>query len=120
MLFGEIEVFSDKSSFCSIKSITSLEVYQISHSYFNKLLEEDKQFNRLVIKSLAAKISYKAPRHSYQHSYAIEDNVLRLQNQFPDLIKVISKQDIANYLGITIRSLNRTLNKLKEEGMLSQ
>ncbi|WP_262494917.1 helix-turn-helix domain-containing protein [Aquimarina sediminis] len=33
---------------------------------------------------------------------------------------MISKQDIANYLGITIRSLNRTLNKLKEEGMLSQ
>ncbi|WP_282079101.1 Crp/Fnr family transcriptional regulator [Aquimarina algiphila] len=113
MEFGEIEVFSGNPSFCCIEAITELVVYKISYIDFNTLLENDKKFNRLVIKAMAAKISYKAPRHSYQQSYPIEHNILRLQQLFPKLTEVISKSDIANYLGVTLRSLNRTLNQLK-------
>ncbi len=118
MEFGEIEVFSCNPSFCCIEAITELVVYKISYIDFNTLLENDKKFNRLVIKSMAAKISYKAPRHSYQQSYPIEDNILRLQQLFPEFTKIISKNDIANYLGIALRSLNRTLNQLKDRNKI--
>ena len=113
MEFGEIEVFSGEPAFCDVATITELEVYKISHRHFNGLLETDKKFNRIILNGLALKIKYKAPRHSYQHSYSVEDNILRVQKMFPGFETVISKNDLANYLGITLRSLNRTMAGLR-------
>ena len=113
MEFGELEVFSGNLSFCSIEAISNVDVYKITHNHYNELLENDPIFNRLVIKSMATKIGYKAPRHSYQQSYSIEENILKLKKLYPDYDTIFSKNDIANYLGITLRSLNRTLNGLK-------
>ncbi|OUS02855.1 hypothetical protein A9Q86_02060 [Flavobacteriales bacterium 33_180_T64] len=113
MEFGELEVFSGNLSFCSIEAITKVDVYKISHQHYNELLENDPVFNRFVIKAMANKIGYKAPRHSFQQSYSIEKNILKLKESHPDFDKIFSKNDIANYLGITTRSLNRTLNSLK-------
>lgn len=113
MAFGELEVFSENLSFCTIEAISNINVYKISYEHFNKLLGNDAVFNRLVIKSMAAKIAYKAPRHSFQQSYSIEENIIKLKKSYPDYDTIFSKNDIANYLGITLRSLNRTLNNLK-------
>ncbi|MDT7831844.1 Crp/Fnr family transcriptional regulator [Flavobacteriaceae bacterium S356] len=115
MEFGELEVFSGKPSFCRIESITNVIIYKISYTHFNRLLETDKHFNRLVLKGMAKKISYKAPRHSYQHSYPIEDNIVKLKEMYPEIEKVITKKDIASYLGITLRSLNRTLSDINHK-----
>ncbi|RBW56502.1 Crp/Fnr family transcriptional regulator [Tenacibaculum sp. E3R01] len=113
MEFGELEIFSGNLSYCSIEAISKVVVYKISYKNYNYLLDNDRLFNRLVIKSMALKIGYKAPRHSFQQSYSIEENILKLKHNYPDYDKIFSKNDIANYLGITIRSLNRTLNGLK-------
>ncbi|WP_420601810.1 Crp/Fnr family transcriptional regulator [Flagellimonas sp.] len=115
MEFGELEVFSKGYTICSVESITDLKVFVFSYASFNKLLDTDRQFNQLIMKALADKIQYKAPRHSYQHSYPIEDNLIRLKALFPEFTKVISKKDIANYIGVTPRSLNRALKELKEK-----
>lgn len=115
MEFGELEVFSEKPSFCCVESITPLEVYKISYEDFNDLLETDKGFNRLILKAMAKKISYKAPRHSYQQSYPIEDNILKIKELYPGIEKILSKKDIASYLGITMRSLNRTLSDINHK-----
>ena len=115
MEFGELEAFNNLTTICSVVSITPLETLSLNHSSYNKLLDEDKEFNKLIMKSLADKIRYKAPRHSYQHAYPIEDNILRLQEVFPEFTEVISKKDIANYIGVTPRSLNRALKELKEK-----
>ncbi|WP_196889622.1 Crp/Fnr family transcriptional regulator [Aureivirga sp. CE67] len=114
MQFGELEVFSNKSSYCSTEAITKVCTYKISHTNYNYLLENDPIFNKHVLKAMAEKIGYKAPRFSFQQSYSIEENLLKLKELYPDFDKLFSKKDIANYLGITIRSLNRTLNNLKE------
>lgn len=119
MEFGELEVFTGRLSICAVESITRLPVFSFSYADFRALVKTDARFNHLVMKALADKIRYKAPRHSYQHSHPIEDNVLRLQELFPDFIQVISKKDIANYIGITVRSLNRALKQLQEAGMLN-
>ena len=115
MEFGELEVFNNKPTICSVESITILKTFAFTHAGFNRLLETDSHFNRLVMKSLADKIRYKAPRHSYQHGYPIGDNIIRLKQQFPEVTEVISKKDIANYIGVTPRSLNRALKELKEK-----
>jgi CRP-like cAMP-binding protein len=117
-LFGELEAFKNHLSFCSIEALTPLEYYRIPHSDFQKLIEHDKKFNQFILESFASKILYKAKRHSYHQSHSIESNLLRLQEQLPSFTKIISKPDIASYLGITLRSLNRTLLSLKERNLL--
>lgn len=114
-IFGEIEMFNDELSFCSIEAITNVSVFKIPHGKFHKLLDTDARFRQLIMKSLASKVKYAAVRHSYNQSHTIESNLLRLKRQFPSLNETISKIDIANYLGITERSLNRTLNQLRDK-----
>lgn len=109
MEFGELEVFSGNLSFCSIEAVSNVDVYKISHERYNELLVKDPVFNRLVIKAMAVKIGYKAPRHSFQQLYSIEENISRLEESFPSYNEIFSKNDIANYLGITTRSLNRII-----------
>lgn len=116
--FGELEVFSNNPSFCCVEAVTALSTFKISYRNFNELIDTDKKFNRIIISGMAAKISYKAPRHLYQHSYPIEANILKLKEVFPEFTQVISKKDIANYIGVTPRSLNRTLHSLKERNLL--
>ncbi|MDO1450770.1 Crp/Fnr family transcriptional regulator [Rhodocytophaga aerolata] len=117
-LFGEIEVINDTLSFCCIEAITAVEVYKIEKRYFKESLSTDKTFSELIIKSLTSKISYKAHRHAYHQSHTSEENLLRLVGMFPQLLTKISKQDIASYLGITLRSLNRTINDLKNRNLI--
>ena len=118
-LFGEVEAINQRPSFCYIEAITQLAVYKIGIEAFHQLLAKNKLFNELILMALATKIQDKAHRHAYHQSHTIEENFLRLQNQFPRLIETISKQDIASYLGITLRSLNRTLHELQERGLVA-
>lgn len=111
-LFGEIEIINKSLSFCAIESISNMVVYKISILHFLEILENDKEFNKLIIKAMANKIKYKSIRHAYNQSHSIKSNLLRLEKQFPKLMTVISKQDIANYLGITLRSFNRILKEV--------
>ncbi|HEY8562276.1 MAG TPA: Crp/Fnr family transcriptional regulator [Pyrinomonadaceae bacterium] len=117
-IFGEIEMFHDEESFGAVEALTDLVVYRLSRSDFERLLTENQKFNRLILKGLAAKVKYKAFRHSFHQLNPIETNLLRLKGQFPDFLKVISKPDVANYLGVTERSLNRSLKSLKERKLI--
>lgn len=118
VIFGEIEMFNEDETVCSVESITDLAIYKISRKNFDKLLEENPQFNRLILRALAAKIKSKAIRYSTSHLNPIETNLLLLKKQFPDLLKTISKLDIANYLGVTERSLNRSIKSLREKNLI--
>ena len=113
-LFGELEVIKGSLSICNIEAITALTVYKISDSCFNRLLENNKVFNRLIMKALAEKVSYTAVRAANQQSYSAECTLKKMLKAYPDPTQVFAKQDLANYLGVTLRSLNRMLKKLKE------
>lgn len=110
--FGEIEIFTDEFSFCTVEALTPISYYKISKTDLEELIKKDKVFNSLLLKMMASKIRYTAVRHSYNQSHSLEQNLNRLVGDFPDLLQKISKTDIANYLGITVRSLNRVLKNL--------
>jgi CRP-like cAMP-binding protein len=116
-LLGEVEAIKGTLSFCSIEAISELVVYKIGFDEFNRLLATDKVFTEYILAAMATKIRYKALRHGYNQSHTIEDNFLRLKSQYPPLMKIIAKQDVANYLGVSLRSLNRTLRELKDRGL---
>ncbi|TJY38057.1 Crp/Fnr family transcriptional regulator [Pontimicrobium aquaticum] len=113
-LFGEVEAIHDTLSICSVESINEVQVYAINKNYFKELLTKDKNFNTLILKTLTNKIAYKAHRHSYNQFNSIHSNIKRLEKIFPELMRIISKQDIADYLGVTLRSLNRALKNQVE------
>lgn len=119
-IFGELELLNVNLSFCTIEAITEMVLFKIPGNQFNNLLENNKNFNYQILKLLASKIRFSSLRHSYQQSHPSLHNFLRLKENFPELTNKISKQDIANYLGITERTLNRTLNSLKEKEFVSK
>jgi CRP-like cAMP-binding protein len=117
-IFGEIEMFHNDESFGCVEALTEAGVYILPRRHFDRLLVENARFNRLILSALAAKVKYKAFRHAFHQLNPIEANLLRLKRQLPDFLEIISKQDVANYLGVTERSLNRSLKSLKEKNLL--
>lgn len=118
-IFGELELLNTNLSFCAIEAITDMVLFKIPSDHFDDLLEKNKKFNRQILKLLASKIRFTALRSSYQQSHSSLNNFIRLKEMVPELIEKISKRDISNYLGITERSLNRTLNSLKEKELFA-
>ena len=113
MEFGELEVFNRKTNVCSVTAISEIDVFVLTYAVFKELLKQDAKFNGMIMNALADKICYKAPRHSFQQCYSIQQNIVRIKETFPDVFEVIPKRDIANYMGITQRSLNRVLKEHK-------
>jgi CRP-like cAMP-binding protein len=113
-IVGEIEIINNHVSVCEVSAITEIFVYKISGTNFKQLLENDKIFNQLILKALSAKIYYKASRHAHNQLNDVEANLLRIKKEFPEMFNAIPKLDIANYLGVTLRSLNRVLSDLKQ------
>ena len=113
-VFGEIEVLTNAISFCTIEALTPVQYFKIPHETFLDLVNNDPVFNRHVLKLMASKIRYTALRHSYHQSHTLADNLKRLLREFPLLLQQINKQDIANYLGVSVRSLNRVIQTLDD------
>ncbi len=114
-VFGEIEAIRNTQTFCTVTTITTTEVYEIEAVFFNKLLQENKKFNALILQLLSNKVYNKAMRYSYHQLHIITDNLLQIKENMPDFLGIIPKQDLANYLGVTLRSLNRAVTTLKNE-----
>jgi CRP-like cAMP-binding protein len=67
------------------------------------------------MKELATRVSQLAIRVSYQQLYPVEYALLKVLSLFASQKISLSKQDLADYLAISVRSLNRTLKQLREQ-----
>lgn len=111
-IIGEIEVLIDATetkTIAEIKAMTDGFYYKMSISSFNERLSQDLLFRTLIIRCLAAKIRYKALRHAFIQTHTLEENLLEIQQDNPKMLALIPKNDLANYFGVTLRSLNRSL-----------
>jgi CRP-like cAMP-binding protein len=114
-VLGDIEVIKNIPCLCNIQALTPVQAYAISIPFIRSLLEKELSFNKLLLEAYAERIINTSTRASFQQLHTIEHtlgNLLELQ-RVQGLH--ISKEDMAAYLGITIRSLNRALKKLKPE-----
>ncbi len=112
-IVGEIEVFCETTSFSNVETMTKVKAYQIAKVDFCDLLQKKSVFNILLIRALSAKLKDTAIRASYQQSYPLEYNLKKLLQLSSNQTKQISKTDLAHYLGITVRSLNRAMQEKK-------
>ncbi|AYN02100.1 Crp/Fnr family transcriptional regulator [Chryseobacterium sp. 3008163] len=111
-IIGELESIREVKALCTIEALTAVKVYSISIPYFRKLLKEDIVFNGFLLNVFAERISNTSSRASYQQLYTVEESLNRLLELQSEQDIKISKENMAAYLGVSVRSLNRSLKSL--------
>jgi CRP-like cAMP-binding protein len=111
-IIGEIEAVTKIPALCTVEAITNVQVYAMPISYFRDLMEKDLQLNRLLIDTFAQRVINTASRASFQQLYTIEHSLSKLLQLSAKLDIKLSKDDMAAYLGINVRSLNRALKNV--------
>lgn len=117
-IIGELEIFNNSPSLNNVETLTEIEVFKIPNQYFIELLQSNWNLNYLILKELATRVAQTASRASYQQNYPLEYSILKLIYLFSVQPLKLSKQDLADYLGITVRSLNRTFLNLQQKGII--
>ena len=115
---GDLEAIRKEKCLCNLEAITPVTVYAIPHSLFSSLVLSNPEFNGLLLHELATCIHQTCIRASYQQLYPVEYALLRLLSLDADQQLLITKKDMAAYLGISVRSFNRTLKELREKNIL--
>lgn len=111
---GEIEAIRNIECLCHIEALSDIQVYQFSTNTFRLLMKQNSQFNQLLINELAERIINTSSRASLQQVYSIKNGLHKLITLQERQRLKISKADMAAYLGVDIRSLNRVLKTIKE------
>jgi len=111
---GEIEAIRNIQCLCHIEALSDIQVYQFSANTFRLLMKQNSQFNQLLINELAERIINTSSRASLQQVYSIKNGLHKLITLQERQRLRISKADMAAYLGVDIRSLNRVLKTIKK------
>lgn len=111
-IVGEIESIRAITCLCSVDAITDTSVFAFSTPYFLHLLQTDLQLNHLLLNSFAGRIINTSIRASYQQLYTVEHSLKKLLELQAKYDLKLSKEEMASYLGVTIRTLNRSLKGL--------
>jgi CRP-like cAMP-binding protein len=112
-ILGEVELIKDIRCLCGVKAVSEVTVYETNIPYFKSLIKKDLSLNHLLLDSFAERIINTSSRASYQQLYTVEHTLGQLLDMQSRQGIQISKEDMAAYLGITVRSLNRILKDLK-------
>jgi CRP-like cAMP-binding protein len=112
-IVGEIEFIKKIDCLCSIEAMTDVTAYAITPDYFSALIKSDLQLNNLLLDIFAERIINTASRASYQQLYTIEHSLGKLLELQSKQEISISKEDMASYLGVTVRSLNRAFKSYR-------
>ena len=113
-ILGEIECIRNIPCLCSVEAMTDVTVYAFSISFFQALLQKDMALNNLLLNAFAERIVNTASRASYQQLFTVEHSLGKLLEFQAKQGMNISKEDMASYLGISVRTLNRGLKNLSE------
>lgn len=108
-ILGEIEAIRNSTCLCNIEALSEVHAYALELPFFRSLWETDTRFNHLLLNELAERIAHTSSRSSFQQLYTVEHGLKKiLEFQSRQGIS-LSKEDMAAYLGVTLRSLNRAL-----------
>lgn len=112
-IIGEIEALRGIKCLCNVEALSDVEVYTFPVSYFNFLQESSQPFSNMLLRELADRIFNTSSRAAFQQLYTIKYGLSQLLELQDKQGLKLSKADMASYLGVDIRSLNRALKELK-------
>jgi CRP-like cAMP-binding protein len=111
-IIGEIETLLKCKNLATIKSLTDCVLYKIEIDFFNKQLLNEPHFNHLLMVELARRLQKTATRASSQQLNTLQISLQNLLILLDEQKVNFKKSDLAEYLGITVRSLNRELKNV--------
>lgn len=114
-VLGEIEVIRKMRCLCNVAALTDVHVYSIPVHTFTQMLATDLSLNKILLEELAERIINTSSRASFQQLYTVEHGLTKLLALQKNQGIEINKEDMAAYLGITLRSLNRALKSIGEQ-----
>lgn len=110
---GELEALKKINCLCNVETISMVSAFVIPNHYFLSLIETNVDFTRILLQELSTRIIQTSSRASFQQLYTLEYGLTKLLKLQTEEDLEISKEDMAAYLGISVRSLNRTLKQVK-------
>lgn len=113
-ILGEVEtLLGNATTIAQVQAIGNACCYRIPTTIFKNMIVSDNEFNGLLLKELANNIRYKAQRYSFIQTHTLEQNLQNMEKENPNILSLINKIDLANYLGVTLRSLNRAIKNMQ-------
>ncbi|QNK64597.1 Crp/Fnr family transcriptional regulator [Pedobacter sp. PAMC26386] len=113
-IIGEIEALKNRESLCTVEAISEVSVYCMSAVFFLSLVDKNLEINKILLHALSDRILNTSSRASFQQLYSLEYGLSKLLDLQKKEQISLTRDDMAAYLGITIRSLNRALKQLKK------
>jgi CRP-like cAMP-binding protein len=108
-VLGELEAITKAPAMSSVWAISDLVVYMLDKTTFLDLLRRNEEFNRAMMELMAVRLTDTAQRSARQQLNPLEHNLTQLLAALEYEKLPCTKQELADYLGITLRSLNRML-----------
>jgi hypothetical protein len=111
-IIGEIETLLKCKNLATVKTLTDCMLYKIEINFFKKHLINDSNFNILLMTELARRLQKTATRASSQQLNPLQVSLKNLLLLLEKQNITFKKNDLAEYLGITTRSINRELKNI--------
>ena len=108
-VLGEMEAIGKAPAMSSVRAISDLSVYLLDKTSFLELLGRNRAFNAAILELMAVRLADTALRAARQQLNPLEHNLAQLLDVLEYEKLPCTKQELADYLGITLRSLNRLL-----------
>ncbi|PNV63282.1 Crp/Fnr family transcriptional regulator [Clostridium sp. chh4-2] len=126
---GEVTILAGMAeTSVTIETITECTILMISRKDFESWIEQDIHFLRLV----AQKVAFKLYRSSYTNgaklfyppNFLLLDYLLKYAKEKgiegeKQVVVTKTRQELNEELGMTVKTINRTIGKLKEDGLVS-
>jgi CRP-like cAMP-binding protein len=111
-ILGEIEAIRHTKATCTIEAITPLTVYAISSAQFRHFLETVPAFNAVLMEVMVNRVAWISEKAARQQLYTLAEILPQLLTALESQQITFTKQDLSEYLGISVRSLNRLLKDI--------
>ena len=111
-ILGEEEALAGRYFYLnSVEALDDTEAYLVSVGHFRYLCDHDLAFCRLLLTEVSRRMADSTTRASLHALYPIRHALGKLLDAQEQLGFELSKADMAAYLGIDVRSLNRLLKE---------
>ncbi|WP_300258101.1 Crp/Fnr family transcriptional regulator [Clostridium sp.] len=118
-IFGELEALIDKEVVTTVEALSQCEVLEISKGAFVKWMELDNKFSLFISKLIAERNYECCKRERINAFYNLRYRVMYIiLNTLHKNNLGITKDLLVEGVGSNIRSINRIINQLVDEGIL--
>jgi CRP-like cAMP-binding protein len=121
-LIGEHEIFEKKPFSCFVQGITDITVLELQRDYFLKWYELDKNISMRVTQSLCNQLYTLSNKAGIDNLYSLTTRICRMivnrVHNEKSMTVCFDRENLSEQMGVTLRSINRTLKELRECGII--